>query len=43
MINESGNAIAIDYMFAVHQSKKISSRIVCINVVSLEWVRRRAG
>jgi hypothetical protein len=43
MIDERGNAIAIDHMFAIDQSKKICSRGVLVDVVGLRVREPRPG
>jgi len=43
MIDKSGNAVAIDHVFAVHQSEKISSWGVLVDIVSLRVSQARAG
>lgn len=43
MIDKSGNAVSIDHVFAVHQSEKISSWGVLVDVVSLRVSQARTG
>jgi len=43
MIDKSGNAVSIDHVFAIHQSEKISSWGVLVDIVSLRVSQARAG
>jgi len=43
MIDKSGYAVSIDHVFAIHQSEKISSWRVLVDIVSLRVSQPRTG